>query len=257
LFPVVAALLLLVAAAPVQAQWFDYYNTNSEIGTIGDLADSKIKSPVNKVYRLNFGASPLFAGSELYDPPSFKPYIFPLPDFGSTNEYFGVSFEEYLNKVAGSYGLSLDTYLFQFQYQNEYTATYGYVPQLSEVIQVHQNDFVAGGGFLPFGDPTIPQKPQDDPNEFEPLDPIFRPLPTGDDTTETESDINNDANLASEIVGGGTVNIDESGTVTLDGNLLVGDSASQSAASVAVVPEPATLGLLTLGTGLLLGRRRR
>lgn len=255
LLPAVAALLLLVSAVPVQAQQFDYFNTNSEVGTIGDMDDGKIKPPVNKVYRLNFGAAPLFAGSELYDPPSFKPYIFPLPDFSSRNEYFDISFEDYLNQVASSYGLSLNDYLFQFQFQNEVTAENpDFIPTFQQVIQVHQNDFRAGGGFLPFDKPTIPQKPQDDPDAFEPLDPIFRPLPTGDDTTETESDINNDASLASQIVGGGTLTLDNTGSLTLEGNNIVGEGLT--VANVAVVPEPATLGLLTLGAVIMLGRRR-
>ena len=85
----------------------------------------------------------------IYDPKNQPaPFIFPLPDFsGAGHDFSGMTFDEYVDFVASSYkSPSAGLYLFNFIYQNEYTAAFGYVPDYSEVIFVHEQDFVAGGG---------------------------------------------------------------------------------------------------------------
>lgn len=79
---VVSAVLLFVSAAPVLAQQFAS-SGNSEVGTVGDLDQSKLRSRVTSNYALRFGPQQLFAGSEVFSFPTFRPFIFSLPNFGS------------------------------------------------------------------------------------------------------------------------------------------------------------------------------
>lgn len=266
MFLVAAAALFLVPATPTHAQFFAGTG-NSRIGTIGDIDGSRLANRVNRSFGLNLSTLGLFGDAEVF--PEFRPprpFIFSLPNFSSSQDFTGVSFNDYLERVAGSFGLSVNDYLLQFQFQNEVSAANpGFIPTFQQVIQAHQSDFLAGGGFLPFAPPRVPADPRDKPGEFTPIEPIFTtpliPATGAGSETDTTTDTNDVANLATEIVDG-TLNIDDSGALTLStGNVLVeSTSANQSAASaanVAVAPEPATLGLLTLGTGMMLGRRRR
>lgn len=288
-FLAVSAVLLFVSATPTLAQQYAG-SRNPLIGTVGDLDTSKLRSRVTSAFNLRFGPAGLFAGADVFDIPSYKPFIYPLPNFSSSEDYTGVSFDDYLEQVARSYGHSIERYLGEFAFQNEYSMTNG-VPlyegyqdlgqvsnylnigglnlvntafpdfasnSVSELLtklndialrRIHERDFAAGGGFLPFDKPTIPNDPQDD-KPFIPL-----PVPGTPPAPDTSTDNNDIANLANEIVGGGALTLNNTGSLNLEGNNIVGENLT--VANVAVVPEPATLGLLALGTGLMLGRRRR
>lgn len=217
---------MLFPGSPAEAQQYRG-SGNSRVSTIGDMPSGLLKARVRRGYSLNFSNLGLFGDAEVYpvydatNAPAY--FIFPLPDFsGAGLDFTGMSFDSYLDMVARSYeSTSVGDYLLQFIYQNEFTAQTGYTPQYSEVIQVHQNDFLAGGGYLPLsGGPTIPVDPDDLPvvDEFE---PFFNPL-----TPVTPA-----AASASQ--------------------------GEQTAAAVAVVPEPATLALITLGAAGMLTRARR
>ncbi|GAB4197277.1 MAG: hypothetical protein Kow00105_11370 [Phycisphaeraceae bacterium] len=248
--------VMFVAAPTAQAQQFRG-SGNSKIPTIAEMPGSKLKPRIRQSFGLNLRPLGLFRDAEVFDFGTFRPFIFPLPNLSSREEFIDISFEEYLEKVAGSYGLDVGTYLTQFQFQNEFTAQNPFfVPTFDQVIDVHRQDFAAGGGFLPLPEPTIPQPPAEEPaDDFEPLEPIFTtpltPL-TGTDSSTTTADV---AALAQNIVGNDVPVGDGDGA---DAPILpVG--ASQSAAPVAnvtLVPEPASLGLLSMGASLLLIRRR-
>ncbi len=260
--------LITLGAAPVQAQ--QYAGTrNSRIGTLGDISANKINVKTSTTFGLNFRTLGLFGDSEGFGQFSFpRPFIFALPDFsGAGHDFDGVTFDEYLNFVANSYELSDSSdYLFRFQVQNEVSAANpGFVPTFQQVIDAHQQDFVAGGGFLPLsGIPVTPTNPDDLPAPFEPLGPPFTPFPTGaaadptgttdpPDTTGTD-----DTSAATLLAGSGVL----TGTELADALDLIeqgsaSQAAAQQAANVAVVPEPATLGLLVAGATVLVGRRRR
>ncbi len=293
---VVPAVLLFASATPTLAQQFAG-SQNSRIGTIGDLSSSKLRSRTASSFNLQLGPAALFAGSDVFNIPSFRsfsPFTFPLPDFSGSQDFTDVSFGDYLQTLADRFNLAdAATYRSFFLAQNEFTLSNGGTPlfflfgdlqqqffSAPSTIQpflittlnntafdrLHQQAFLAGGGFLQFGPPTIPTDPKDKPPVFVPLPNdgtigpdgkpfVPFPVPGAETTTDTPTDTNDVANLATEIVGGGTLNVDSTGSLTLEGNSVVGES--RTAANVAVVPEPATLGLLTLGTALMLGRRRR
>jgi len=119
----------------------------------------------------------------------------------------------------------------------------GQARQSQALREVHENDYLAGGGFfrlvgdptipgpvfpgLP-GDPTVPDLPDPDfpglPDPDAPDDPDFPGLPT-------DSLVAQDSGSLDEVVG--------------------------SARGVVFVPEPATLGLMVLGATSLLSRSRR
>ncbi len=127
--------------------------------------------------------------------------------------------------------------------------------------RIHAGDFLAGGGFFPLsGDPVTPTNPEDVPPPFEPIDPVFTTPLIPKTAGAGDSDTNTDTSSAGELAG----IIGDSTGLTLDdttGLAAVPASASQAAAapaaSVSVVPEPATLGLLAVGSLALFGRSRR
>jgi hypothetical protein len=303
MFLAVAASLLFVTIAPVEAQQYRG-SGNNVIGTIGDLPTGKVTSRTSRSFGLNYSRLGLFGDAEVYpvyDGPN--PYIYPLPSFGSRQDYTGISFEEYLEQVAKSYGHSVERYLSEFTFQNEYSMANG-VPlyegfqDLSQVAQyyriggleliktyfpdyasdnadelfkkisdealkrVHENDFRAGGGFLPLGDPI---DPQDVPPTFEPLpndgtigpdgEP-YEPLPVPGEEDDTD-DLNDTAALAAEVAQSSTLDQAAAASLAAETLGLSESSSASGSASVALVPEPATIGLLTLGAGAMLGRRRR
>lgn len=255
--------MLTLTTAPADAQQATR-NGNNRIGTIGDLAAGKLNPNIRRLRGLNFATLGLFGDAEVFGQFNApRPFIFPLPDFsGAGLDFTGVSFDEYLTLVANSYRLTSSAdYLLLFQFQNEVSALNpDFVPTFNQVIQAHQQDFLAGGGFLPFGAPTIPTPPAPEPEPFVPFEPVFT-TPLVPVTTVTQN-TSSAGLLAAEIAPGDTLNIASPHELSLDldTGLVVLASASQPAspaANVSVVPEPATLGLLTLGATALLTRSRR
>lgn len=260
IFASVAAALLLATATPSQAQ--QYAGANERIGTIGDIASSKLRPGIRSIPGLNFSTLGLFADAEVYDYSMPSPFVFPMPVFGYSGwDFSHDNYEDYLNTVASAYDLADgQTYRDWFVAQNVYSMTNGlpllsgfddlsqkytfyqtygdmffqyYYPDENPATlfrdlnyeafdRLHQADFMAGGGFYPFVDKAIPEPIVTDP--FVPFegDPV---IPTTLDAVQAE------AASASQ-------------------------SASQAAAVVAV-PEPATLGLMTLGATMLMTRSKK
>lgn len=289
--PVIAAAMTVVSVTvPARAQ--QYRGPSSlDIGTIGDLSKRLIDPGFkNTRLELNFGPTRLYPGSEtyFYDRPDFV--AIPIPHFADYGyDFSDYTFGEYLNFVANSYKIAnAADYYAKFSYLNEYTVTGQYllfasdslsaqfesdrasyisyyenyfgVTDLSQlspdvysyaisllntaltadannlepqaILAVHQEDFIAGGGYIPLpGEATVPSDPfptLDDPtipDVPDPAPPDFTPFPDPAATAETQ---------------------------TADA---VTSSESRQPASVAV-PEPATLGLLSLAAAGCLIRRR-
>jgi len=230
LIVLVAVASLLMVTAQSSAQQVSG-NGNSIIGTTGDISLSKLRPNVVRSFSPRFGPGGLFADAEVFGFSQPRQFVFPLPNFaGAGLDFNGVTFNEYLLLVANSYEVAdINDYLFRFSFLNEITAqTPSFIPTQAQVIQIHQNDFLAGGGFLPIpGNPIIPEPilPQPLPGPIIPGDdgPIFDPFP---------------------------------------GSPIVPISASSASGSSApivasLVPEPATLALVTMGAGLMLKRTRR
>lgn len=238
----VAAAAMLMQTAPAQAQ-YRVGSGNSEIGTIGDIPTINLSPKIKQLPGLNLRPVGLFPDSEIYpyfDPDNAPaPFIFGLPNFGETMDFTGVTFEEYLETVARSYRVQdltygtsfsdVDVYFDLFTRQNEVTHEFpDFIPTFSQVLQVHQQDFLAGGGYLPIPNETRQAvDPPEDPIEFEPFP--------------------ND----------GTIGFDPIDPVVPDSPFRGNSEEESTAAAVSVVPEPATLGLLTLGAAACLSRRRR
>ena len=266
---VAVSTLFTLALAPVQAQ--QYAGTaNRRVTTTGDISSGKLKPKINPLRGLNFSTLGLFGDAEVFgqfNPP--RQFIFALPNFaGRGLDFSNMTFDEYLSLVANSYELSDSSdYLFRFQVFNEVTAANpNFIPTFQQVLDAHRQDFVAGGGFLPLqGAPVTPTNPDDLPAPFEPLDPPFTPFPTGAtaDTTGTNNSPGNtgtDTSAATLLADSGILTDTQLNDAI---NLIDQASASsasqtapQQAASVAVVPEPATLSLLVAGATALVGRRR-
>ena len=260
------AVMATVDVAPVQAQ--QYAGTrNSRQGTIGDISNKKLTAQIVKLSGLNFRPMGLFGDAGFDDP--FRPFeqpslfIYALPNFADAGlDFNGMSFDEYLTLVANSYThTNSSDYLFRFQFQNEVSAANpGFVPDFNQVIQVHQQDFLAGGGFLPLPDdavtPVIPVP--DGPEE----PPVFTPFPTGEpaeDTTDDPTDnTSSDTSAASLLEGSGVLtDIELADALDILNQASASESAPESAPVVSAVPEPATLGLLIAAGTALIGRRRR
>ena len=260
-----AAALILIPDTPAQAQRYRG-GRNSVVGTIGDMPDSKFRAQTRRSFD-RFSTRGLFGGSEfLFEPFDRRIFVYPMPVFSDAgHDFTGKSFDEYLNIVAGSYGLTnAGDYLFRFQVHNAFTIEFDYVPTFDEVLNVHQTDFLAGGGYLPIpGDPTIPTDPDDLPKPFEPIEPIFTqpliPRDTADQDTGdagTTVDVVETAALAADIA----ATLDDPATAQALLDAVAPASASQAAQqapAVAVVPEPASLALITLGAAGVLSRARR
>jgi PEP-CTERM motif len=245
-------------------------NGNRKVSTIGELQRGKLNPNIRRLRGLNFSTLGLFADSEVFGQFNApQPFIFPLPDFsGAGLDFTGVSFDEYLTLVANSYELTDSSdYLFRFQFQNEVSAVNpGFVPTFDQVVQAHQQDFVNGGGFLPFADPTNPTVPEPKPDPFVPLDPIFTtplipktPVASASDSSPVAS-----AGLLAAEIANASADPDTLAPASASlaestaSNLTLGNwNPGTPAGAVSVVPEPATLGLLALGATVLMARSRR
>lgn len=235
--PVIAVVMCLAsAAAPTFAQQY-LGPRHQEIGTVGDLPAFLLKPGIKSTgLSLDFGPTGLFRDADVYDFKLPDPFIFPLPGFAERGvDFTGKTFEEYLTYVANSYDLvDYIDYLFRFQVQNSVTAEFpDFIPSLDQVYSVHQQDFLAGGGYLPLpGEPTIPGEPY-----------VELPDPTLPDITLPEPPFDP---LDDPTIPGASAIADE----------VTSSASQQMAAAVSVVPEPATLGLIALGAAGCLIRRR-
>ena len=240
---VLAVAALLVTTGSVQAQQYISAN-NSQITTVGDIASNKLKPDIYRFFGPQYGPSGLFADSEIFfiDFGPGSPFIFPLPEFSAAgHDFTGMTFEDYMLLVANSYELdNVNDYFLMFTYQNEVTAEFpDFIPNYTQVLQVHQNDFVAGGGYLPLADPTIPG-------------PIYNPIP--DDPTIPDSDPDDFTPLPDDPIIPGD---DDDGSFPRPESSASDEIAASTYSLVSVVPEPASLGLMMLGAGALLARSRK
>jgi len=258
-----AAAVLTLSVTPAQAQQFTGFR-NSRVGTNGDISSIKLRPQIRPLPGLNFSTLGLFGDAEVVGQFNFpQPFIFALPDFaGAGLDFTGVSFPDYLTLVANSYDLASSTdYLQRFQFQNIVTAQNpGFIPTFQQVIQAHQQDFLAGGGFLPLsGTPVTPTKPEDLPPTFTPIDPVFTtpliPKTTGAGNPDTNTDTSSAGELAGVIGDATGLTLDNTTGLAIPAG--ASQAAAAAAASVSVVPEPAALGLLAMGSFALLGRVRR
>jgi PEP-CTERM motif len=225
----VASLLLIADQSNAQQASF---NGNVRVGTFGDISQGKLSARTRAFFGLRLGPGGLFGDAEVFgDFSQPRQFVFPLPNFsGAGLDFNGVTFQEYLQLVANSYEVAdINDYLFRFSFLNEISAASpGFIPSQDQIIQVHQNDFVAGGGFLPLPpdfitpDPILPT-------------PLVPPTDPGDDGVP----------LPDPLPGGPIVPTSAS------------SSLSAPALSVSTVPEPASLALMSMGVGLMLRRSRR
>ncbi len=253
------AVMASVDVAPVQAQ--QYAGTrNSRQGSIGDIDAKKLNAQIEKIPGLNFRPIGLFGDAGFDDP--FRPFeapgffTYPLPNFaGAGHDFNGMTFDEYLTLVANSYThLDSSEYLFRFQVQNEISAANpGFIPTFDQVVGVHQQDFLDGGGFFPLtGGPATPVLPPDPTDPVDP--PVFTPFPTGDTTDPTDGDSSASTLLENS---GILTDAELADAINLIEAAGASESAPPPAALVSNVPEPATLGLLVATGTALIGRRRR
>lgn len=268
--------MVAVDVAPVQAQ--QYAGTrNSRQNSIGDIDSNKLNAKVRSVPGLRFGPGALFVDSEIYGQFSApRPFIYSLPQYSSAGLSFdGVTYPEYLNLVANSYGLSdTDLYKNLFLFGNSFSVNNqaNFYEQYDDLVDIQQffiNDFAAFGdafeltieeqvryltdpSALPsdLNDAAFDRAHQQDfltGGGFFPLsggpvtagkDPEFTPLPTNDPVGDTSA--------ATLLEGADILN-----------QASASQEAPESAPVVSAVPEPATLGLLVAGATALIGRRRR
>jgi len=280
-FAAVASLLMLADHADAQQL---ITNSNPTVGTFGDISQSKLRARVNSAFGLRLGPGGLFGDAEVFGNFSQpRPFIFPLPDFaGAGLSFADATFAEYLDLVVQTYGLPDEAaYKNIFLAQNVFSVTnnlpffftfpdlqqrwFGFPDSVKPLVlsslndtafdRFHKSDFRTGGGFLPASETETPgADPADGVGPQLPKDPFGLPIiPPGptDTTDDTTDDTTTDPIF---------MPFPEPTIPTLPGGLT---SSSLSAptpaptASVSLVPEPATLGLMSLGITLILKRSRR
>ncbi len=265
--------LSLVAAYPVQAQQYRG-SGNTKIRTIGDLKRSKIQLDAGIQTYLTFSTLGLFGDADsyaVYEAPN--PFSFPMPDLsGSGFDFSEMSYEEYEKLIASAYHLSdVELYKNMFTGQNAYTLNtgnplfYAYNDLVNMTYDINlYNDYVEAiqdyDGYLQYGFSYFSYYY---PNE-NPYDHYFKLL------SDLEGYAYDIVHKYDFINGGGYIPLD--GDPVVPGDLIDDNdgfepldpiftpitpaSASQDEATSAVVPEPATLGLISLGLGGVLIRRR-
>ncbi len=156
------ALMGAVDVAPVQAQ--QYAGTsNSRQSSIGDIDQKKLNAQIEKLPGLNFGTIGLFGDAEVFVfPGAPRPFIYSLPQYADSGLSFdGVSYNEYLNLVANSYGLT-DTELYKYLFLNSNSFSVAnqanFYQQYGDLVGIHQlflSDFSAFQATYNLGTETL------------------------------------------------------------------------------------------------------
>ncbi len=265
----VVTVLTLVAAYPVHAQQYRG-SGNTRIATIGDLARGKLKS---QTY-LSFSTLGLFGDAEaylVYEPPN--PFSFPMPDLSSKGyDFSDVAYEDYLQLLASAYRTpDTDTYTQMFIAQNAYSLNtgdplfYAYNDLVNMTYDVNlYNDYVEAiqdyDGYLQYGFSYFSYYYPDE-NPYEHYFQLLSDLEgyafdivhkfdfiNGGGYFPLEDDPINPDDLFDPL--------DPPYIPDPDYTPITPVTSSQSETTSAVVPEPATLGLVAFGLGGVLIRRR-